>query len=443
VDGAPFMNWPPQENYPTEEPHRLQGDLSLMPVLDLLKWIDSRGQSGALSLVNGVTRKTLAIEQGMLVGLVTNRKEESQEHILAGAGFIGAEQLATAQRQSRELGMSLSRFLVERKFLDPQALKRLQTFRLLLALADVLRWETGFFSLQGTEQAPAGGRLVRLALGEALDHAQRLNEKALEEQRRYQKSQFQTISQRLLASNFTLPPMPKTLRQLQQAINDPKGSAHDVLKIVMADQVLTSRVLKVVNSSFYSLSNPVTSVQHAIVMLGFKPLLGIVTATSLESPTGLDQRGVVQLMRHSFKCAYVAKNLARTLGEDEEIAFVCGLLHDIGKTVLYRLLAEYELSDAVREQLVTAYHTQTGALLATRWHLPEPVAAAIESHHDPDCLTSGNPVAGIVFLANRLVNDGQLPVVAHSSFAGGLAALDLPRLGEELRQVEAFVDAIF
>ncbi|OHB32530.1 MAG: hypothetical protein A2X84_01930 [Desulfuromonadaceae bacterium GWC2_58_13] len=423
--------------------NKLQGDLEIMPVSDLLAWMGTRGQSGTLLLVNDSVQKKLALHEGLLAGLSSNRKEESYEHILTGAGFIGREQLAEARRQSWERRMPLVRYLVETQLLDQASLRKLQTFRLLRALADVLRWQGGFFTFEGAAPETTRGHLLRLPIGEALDRARHLNQEAIEQQHKIHESLFQAISQRIMSGDFNMPPMPKTLGQIQEVINSPDGSAHDVLKIVMADQVLTSKILKVVNSSFYSLANPVTSVQHAIVMVGFNVLLGIVTTTSLAQGSNQNREEVVQLMRHSFKCAYVAKKLAANLGADEEIAFVCGLLHDIGKIILYDLLSEYEIIDSARKNLIANYHIQAGVLLAAKWNLPEVVIDAIESHHEPDRLTERDQVTAIVYLSDRLVNDGHLPKLDQSILGAGMNNIDFQGIAEELQQVETFVDTIF
>lgn len=436
------MNQDAKEIRPLEEPDCLQGDLGLMPLADLLAWIEARALTGALTLVNGTVRKVFSLEGGMLVGLVSNRPEESQEYILSGAGFLDAERLAAARRESAARKLPLGRYLVEQKLLDPPALKRLQGFRLLLALADALRWPQGFFLLRKSEPS-TGGRVARLGLGEAVKRARDLNEKALAEQRSGQDAWFETISQRLRRGDFSLPPMPKTLLHLRQAMEDPQGSPHQVLKIVMADQLLTSRILKVVNSSFYAVANPVTSVQHALVLLGYKVLLGIATAHSVTPVSGAEREKVVELMRHSFKCGYVARKLAGLCGEDEEIAFVGGLLHDIGKVVLWRLLAEQELADEQCERLVAVHHVQVGALLAESWHLPEAVSQVIAFHHDLDFLAQGVRLPALVQLANRYVNEGCLPDLTDSPLAVALAKFDPDGLAAELEQVEVFVAGIF
>lgn len=436
------MNQAAKEIRPLEEPDCLQGDLGLMPLGDLLAWVEARTLTGALTLVSGTVRKVLSLEGGLLVGLVSNRLEESQEYILSGAGFLDAEQLAQAHRESAALSLPLGRYLVEKKLLDPPALKRLQGFRLLLALADALRWPGGFFLLRRSEPSTSG-RVARLGLGEAVKRARELNEKALAERRSGQDPWFETVSQRLRRGDFSLPPMPKTLLHLRQAMEDPQGSPHQVLKIVMADQVLTSRILKVVNSSFYAVANPVTSVQHALVLLGFKALLGIATAHCVMPASGAQREKVVELMRHSFKCAYVARKLAGLCGEDEEIAFVGGLLHDLGKVVLWRLLAEQELSNVHCERLIAAYHVPVGTQLAESWHLPEAVSQVITLHHDPDFLTREERLPALVQLANRYVNEGCLPPLGDSPLSVALAKFDSAGLAAELEQVEVFVAGIF
>jgi putative nucleotidyltransferase with HDIG domain len=436
------MNQAAKEIRPLEESDCLQGDLGLMPLGDLLTWIEARALTGALTLVRGPVRKVLSLEGGLLVGLVSNRPEESQEYILSGAGFLDPERLARARRESAARNLPLGRYLMEQKLVDPPALKRLQGFRLLLALADALRWPGGFFLLRKSEPS-AAGRVARLGLGEAVKRARELNEKALAEQRSGQDAWFETISQRLRRGDFSLPPMPKTLLHLRQAMEDPQGSPHQVLKIVMADQVLTSRILKVVNSAFYAVANPVTSVQHALVLLGFKPLLGIATAHCVMPTHGAERDKGVELMRHSFKCAYVARKLAGLCGEDEEIAFVGGLLHDIGKVVLWRLLAEQTLAEEQCERLIAAHHVQVGTLLAENWHLPDAVRQGISHHHDPDFLTREERLPALVQLANRYVNEGCLPSLVDSPLAVALAKFDPAGLAAELEQVEDFVAGIF
>ena len=423
--------------------NRLQGDLKVMSVSDLLSWLGMRGRSGTLTLNHDEVEKILALKEGRLVGVRSNRKEESYEHILTAAGFVEPAQLAEARRQSWERRMPLVRYLVESQLLDQVALQKLQTYRLLTALAELLRWEGGFFSFEGGGAADAGRHQVQLPINEALKRARHLNDEAIEQQRKLHESLFATISKRIMSGDFNVPPMPKTLEQIQKVMNSPDGSAHDVLKIVMADQVLTSKILKVVNSSFYSLANPVTSVQHAIVMVGFNALLGIVTTTSLAQGSGQSRQDIVLLMQHSFKCAYVAKKLAVNLGADEEIAFVCGLLHDIGKIVLYDLLAEYELIDSVRKNLIANYHIQAGILLAAKWNLPEVVLDAIDSHHDAEGLADRSAMATIVYLANGLVNDGELPPLDKAKIDLNLAGIDWQQIHQELLQVESFVDTIF
>ena len=439
---VPHMNQAAKEIRPLEEPDCLQGDLGLMPLGDLLAWIEARALTGALTLVNGSVRKSLALESGLLVGLVSNRQEESQEYILSGAGLLVPDRRAQARRESAAQNLPLGRYLVEQKLLDPPALKRLQGFRLLLALADALRWTGGFFLLRKSEPS-AIGRVARLGLGEAVKRARALNEKALAEQRSGQDVWYETLSQRLRRGDFSLPPMPKTLLHLRQAMEDPQGSPHQVLKIVMADQLLTSRILKVVNSSFYAVANPVTSVQHALVLLGYKVLLGIATAHCVTPASGAERSRVVELMRHSFKCAYVARKLAGLCGEDEEIAFVGGLLHDIGKVVLWRLLAEQELADEQCERLVAAHHVQVGELLAESWHLPEAVSNVISRHHDSDCLVGEDRMPALVQLADRYVNEGCLPPLAESPLGAALAKFDSAGFAAELEQVEVFVAGIF
>ncbi|MEJ2199591.1 MAG: HDOD domain-containing protein [Desulfuromonadaceae bacterium] len=421
----------------------LQGDLKLMPMQDLLEWIGGKQQSGRLTLVKDSVQKIFHLYEGLLEGgLRSNRREESYEHILNGAGLVDREQLVQAQRQSQERGIPLIRQLVASNILDQTALRKLQTQRLLLVLADVLAWEEGFFIFEGMKPEKNPLSLIRLSIDEAIAKARRRDEESREQEQQLDDSLFEVISQRIMGEDFNIPSPPKAITQIQRIMDSPDGSVHDVLKIVMADQVLTSKILKVVNSSFYSLVNPVASVQHAIVMVGFKVLLGIVTTTSLAQVSGQSRGEIIQFMRHSFKCAYVAKRLAESLGSDDEVAFVCGLLHDVGKMVLHDLLSEFEMVAATWNSLMEKYHIQAGVLLAAKWNLPEVVIEAIDGHHDPGRLLEMETMSAITYLADYLVHEGKLPV-----FPEGVDidpdSFDVAGIVQEMQQVETFVDTMF
>ena len=144
-----------------------------------------------------------------------------------------------------------------------------------------------------------------------------------------------------------LPTLPSVANSLISLTNSPQTSATEVGDLISKDQALTSRVLKLVNSAYYGFPKQITTVNHAVVILGFSRVKNIVLAASVFGIRSQDQPqkfDALAFWRHCLGAAISARTLARELhrGEPEE-SFVCGLLHDIGKLVLAQVSpADYE-----------------------------------------------------------------------------------------------------
>jgi len=214
------------------------------------------------------------------------------------------------------------------------------------------------------------------------------------------------IAERINSGDIDIPPVPDILVRLNQCMQDEDGpSAQEVMKIIMADQILTAKILKVANSAYYGFSNQVTSLQHAIVYMGFNTMVNIVTAYSLNKICMKNAAEVRDILRHSLMCAYLAKKIGAMVGFDEEEAFVCGLLHDIGKTILLTVLDDYEVTAEIQERIIANYHPQAGSLLTIKWKLPEVVRNAVKFHHAPEKAPYDNLAAEVVFVANNILHD--------------------------------------
>ncbi|MFZ7125424.1 MAG: HDOD domain-containing protein [Desulfobacterales bacterium] len=197
-----------------------------------------------------------------------------------------------------------------------------------------------------------------------------------------------------------LPTLPRTVLRITEGINNPKSSARDLAKVITDDQVLTARLLKLVNSSFYGFPQRITTVTGAIVLLGFDAIRNLLLSTSVFDLFTGDTKALLAqreaLWDHSLGTAVAAKAIAQELGSDriEEI-FVCGLLHDIGKIVQMLYLQEHYLQilDIMAHKKISFVeaeaetgalsHADIGHLLASRWNLPPVVAVTIDHHHAP------------------------------------------------------------
>jgi putative nucleotidyltransferase with HDIG domain len=173
----------------------------------------------------------------------------------------------------------------------------------------------------------------------------------------------------------------------------------DLAKVIKSDQSITSKVLKLVNSAFYGLNSNVSTISQAIVILGFNTLRSIILSVSVFEllPTNetFGEFKISRLWEHSIGCAVIAKLFAQRLGvKDPEEAFTAGLLHDIGKVVIAKLLreefitiletthSEKTLFLEAEQRIVGATHAQLGERIAKYWKLPPPLIDAIALHHN-------------------------------------------------------------
>ena len=198
-----------------------------------------------------------------------------------------------------------------------------------------------------------------------------------------------------------LPTMPLVAAQMMHLINNPETSAAALAKVVSKDPAVAARVLKIANSSFYSMSRQVTSLSTAIVILGERTLKGLVLAASMR---GMNQSfGKIEQMlwEDSMVCALGSKYLARKLGlADPEEAFMAGLFRHIGLVVLntqedkasdfiVKLMGSGISNIATQElEMFGATHAEIGAAVLEHWKLSEALSL-VALHHSDVALDKG------------------------------------------------------
>ena len=231
---------------------------------------------------------------------------------------------------------------------------------------------------------------------------------------------------KIIARIDDLPTLPRTVLKITELVNDPKSSAKDLARIITDDQVLTARLLKLVNSSFYGFPQKISTVTNAIVLLGFDAIRSLLLTTSVfDLFAGRNKRlkqDQEKFWDHSLGCAVGAKVIGNYLRHDKiEELFVSGLLHDIGKIVemLYlqqdfaRVVASIHKNNILMitaEEDVLGYnHAEIGKLLAGKWNLPVKLEQVIAHHHEPAAAGSFILEASIIHLADifcRALNMG-------------------------------------
>ncbi|MBC3931648.1 HDOD domain-containing protein [Undibacterium curvum] len=216
----------------------------------------------------------------------------------------------------------------------------------------------------------------------------------------------------LFQQQNALPSIPKVVQEVIDSFNNDSVSIDEIARKLSADQVLSAKLLRLANSSYYHASRTVGSVDDAVLMLGFMTVRTLVVSSGLtggfKAMPGVDLK---QFWRYSLNTAVAAKWIAKQAHGNSDFAFTVGLMHAIGQLVMHAGMPEQTLQidkiagplDARRtdvEMNSFGYDFyDVGAELAKRWRFPETFAIAIKACAEPLQHEPFEPVAAIVHLA--------------------------------------------
>jgi HD-like signal output (HDOD) protein len=217
-----------------------------------------------------------------------------------------------------------------------------------------------------------------------------------------------------------MPAISPVLGRINSIAQEMETSPRDLVRIIMLDPVLTGKVLRLVNSSFYGLTQRVRTLAQAVVYLGVNTVKNLAISTALLSTVFVKNRQSPlhpeEFWRHCLATAVASRLLAgsaRSAADTVEMHFIAGLLHDVGKILLIRThAARYgaALAESTRLGVSLAFaeeahfgmsHARAGGILARRWKLDGVLAAAIEGHHRPRAWQEPG-LSGVVMVANSL-----------------------------------------
>jgi len=230
------------------------------------------------------------------------------------------------------------------------------------------------------------------------------------------------LKSQILQKIESIPSLPAIVYKVMQLINDENSNAVDFEELIVKDQALTARMLRMVNSSFFSLSRKVNSISDAVVYLGHNTIKSLVLGASTSNlfkkslkVYGYQKEGLWQHANLVAALArYVAKSANLTPAEVEN-CYVSGLLHDIGKLILGPFVEQYadrfapvitaneSLSQAEKE-ILGFDHGEIGGILLTNWKLPKNLVESVTLHHFPENATVNPRETLVISLANNLSN---------------------------------------
>ncbi len=228
----------------------------------------------------------------------------------------------------------------------------------------------------------------------------------------------------ILDNVHNLPSIPIVLTEVNRMLADSNASASDLGEIISKDQGLTTKILKIANSPLYGIPRQVSTIDFAIVILGFNHIKNIVIALSMiEAFNGIDGKcfNQKQYWQHSLLTGIISKRLADDLGYHfSGEAFTAGFLHDLGIPLIFnffkdeyiKILDLLETSttpvEVIEMEILGATHEDVGKYLIERWNLPTSLSAVVETHHSPMKYEEFHELAAVVHLADFMLDKKQI-----------------------------------
>lgn len=212
--------------------------------------------------------------------------------------------------------------------------------------------------------------------------------------------------------------LPRAYYRISEMLEDPRYGSADIGKVIAHDPALTARLLRLVNSAHYGLTAKIATIPQAITLLGTRTLHELVLATSVTSAFSKISTRLVDMAdfwHHSIYCGLLARAIARHRKHAQpEQVFVAGLIHDLGRLVIYHSLPE-QSADILNRSTESAQpmfrierevlgfdHAAVGAALLAAWQLPEIFRTVVAYHHMPIQARVFSDEVAFVHIANVL-----------------------------------------
>ena len=233
------------------------------------------------------------------------------------------------------------------------------------------------------------------------------------------KESLQKLDRALLKIR-NLPSLPSIIEEVDDVIQDPGSSASQLSRIISKDQGLSAKILTVANSPLYGFPRRVSTIDFAIVILGFNHIRNIVLAFSiLESYSGFysEKFNHRKYFIHSIMTGTIARRISVDLGyPNSGEAFTSGLLHDLGIAIINRHFPDdfAQIVDMTEDETIKLIdaevevlgfnHAAVGARLLEKWNLPTALTNSVLYHHKPSEAEEHRVLSSIVHLADYLTN---------------------------------------
>ena len=223
----------------------------------------------------------------------------------------------------------------------------------------------------------------------------------------------------LLRQAGELPSLPEAYIRVTELLETDSSTAIQIGEALQTDPALNARILKLINSAYFGLRNPVTSISQAVSLLGREQLQQVLVGSVLAGvfkDFEITDFPIRDFWQHCIKTAIISRHLAMQNARiiDHEALFTAGLLHDIGWLVIakvnpgaYRVVTELAVTQGkdvidVETEKLGVTHVEVGVALLEKWGIPGLITQCVKKHHNPDHIEPCAIESSIVYLANRL-----------------------------------------
>jgi len=214
-----------------------------------------------------------------------------------------------------------------------------------------------------------------------------------------------------------VPPMPGAAQRAFQLSTNPTAEARDFIEIIESDESLSARVVRIANSVYFDRGKKAQTIEESVIVIGLNELRCLLNATSLAEIFPSNHPFRTTLWTHDIAVALASKLLARRIMPGkEDLAFLGGLMHDIGKlAMLQRLGNDYmkvitKIQDEGCDFVIAEEgnfpftHVEVGMLIAQRWKFDDTIKSVVLDHHKVPNTTpqTGVQLSAVVGLADTL-----------------------------------------
>ncbi len=223
---------------------------------------------------------------------------------------------------------------------------------------------------------------------------------------------------------YNLPALPSIVAEALRLLNNRNTNTYDLVNIISKDQSFISKILTVANSPIYGLRREVSTIDFAILVLGFSEIKNIVFALSfIESFRNSKDRYFDQneFWFHSFIVGNVARKIAENIGyaKSGEV-FIAGFMHDFAISTLHRFMHDdfKQIVDLVNNEnktypeaeleILGVSHSRVGEYLLEKWNFPLHLCRSVASHHEPLTNTENRTLTSIIHLADYMAKKFQV-----------------------------------